>query len=98
MPKHSEPLMVQSTATFQALENACLQAFAGWERLIDLNLNDSKTLLLEYVRHVQSVATAADLREMVNLQAELCESVLEKSVAYGQHLYTLIADGGAEFS
>ncbi len=87
-----------SKANFQALEGLTSQAYAGVEKLVELNLATSKALLGESFNHVQSILGAKDAQEMMALQSGLLKPLAEKSTAYFQHVQTIASNNGAEFT
>ena len=85
-------------ANLQALEGFTTQAFAGVEKLVELNLAASKSLLGESFSHVQAVLGAKDAQELLALQSGLVKPLAEKTAAYAQHVQTIVTGSGAEFT
>ncbi|MDR3451352.1 MAG: phasin family protein [Rhodoferax sp.] len=98
MNNTAEQFIATSKANAQALEGLASQAHASIEKLVELNLTASKALLGESFSHVQSVLGAKDAQEFLALQSSALKPLAEKSVAYFQHVQTILADSGAEFS
>jgi phasin family protein len=82
----------------QALESLTSQAFAGVEKLVELNLATSKTVMGESFSHVQSILGAKDAQQLQAIQAGLLKPLAEKSAAYFQHVQTIATGSGAEFT
>lgn len=93
-----EQLSTTSKANLQALEDLTTQAFASVEKLVELNLATSKSLLSESFNHVQAVLGAKDAQELQTLQAGLLQPLADKSAAYAQNVQTIVSDSGAEFT
>jgi phasin family protein len=94
----AEQFITTNKANLQALEGLTAQAYAGFEKLVELNLAASKAALGESFSHVQSILGAKDAQELIALQSALLKPLAEKSAAYTQHVQTIVADSGAEFS
>jgi phasin family protein len=98
MNNTAEQFSATNKANLQALEGFTTQAFAGVEKLVELNLAASKSLLGESFSHVQAVLGAKDAQELMALQSGLAKPLAEKSAAYAQHVQTIITGSGAEFT
>lgn len=85
-------------ANLQALEGFTTQAFAGVEKLVELNLAASKSLLGESFSHVQAVLGAKDAQELLALQSGLVKPLADKTAAYAQHVQTIVTGSGAELT
>src|ERR1035437_9659600 len=93
-----EQFIATNKTNLQALEGFTTQAFAGVEKLVELNLATSKAVLGESFSHVQSVLGAKDAQELMALQAGLAKPLAEKSAAYAQHVQSIVADASADFT
>jgi phasin family protein len=93
-----EQLVAANQANFKALESLTTKAFAGVEKLVELNLATSKAVLGESFSHVQSVLGAKDAQELLALQSGFIKPLTEKSTAYFQHVQTIATSNGAEFT
>lgn len=98
MNNTAEQFTATNKANLQALEGLTTQAFAGIEKLVELNMTASKALLSESFRHIQSVLGAKDGQELLALQSGLLKPLAEKSAAYVQHVQTIVTGSGAEFT
>ena len=94
----NEQFIATQKAGFQAFEGLATQAFAGFEKLVELNLAASKALLGESFSQVQAVLVAKDAQEVLNLQSNYFKPMAEKSAAYAQHVQTIVTDSSAEIS
>ncbi|HEX5697980.1 MAG TPA: TIGR01841 family phasin, partial [Rhodoferax sp.] len=82
-------------ATSLALAN---KSFAGFEKLVELNMAAAKALMTESIEHAKTVLSAKDLQEAVALQGSLVAPLAEKSVAYSRHVYGIAVETGAEYT
>jgi phasin family protein len=73
-------------------------AYAGFEKLVELNLATSKAVLADAFNQFQAVLGAKDAQQVFALQSNLFQPAAEKSVAYGRHVYAIATESGAEFS
>lgn len=94
----AEQFITTNQANLQALEGLASQAYAGIEKLVELNMTASKALLGDSFRHFQAVLGVKDAQELLALQSGLLKPLAEKSAAYAQHVQTIVADSGAEFA
>lgn len=94
----AEQFIAANKANLQALQGFTSQAFAGVEKLVELNLAASKAALGESFSHVQAVLGAKDAQQLLALQSGLVKPLTEKSAAYVQHVQTIVTGSGAEFT
>ena len=80
--------------TFYGLTHS---AFAGFEKMVELNLTATKAALSESVGHAQAAMGVKDMQELLALQAGLFQPLAEKSVSYSRHLYDIATSTGAQF-
>ena len=85
-------------AALQSLEGISTQAFAGVEKLVELNLAASKAVLGETFSHVQAILGAKDAQQVIALQSGLLKPLADKSAAYAQHVQTIVTGSGSEFT
>ena len=94
----AEQFIATNKTNLQALEGMTTQAFAGIEKLVELNMAASKAVLSETFSHVQAVMGVKDAQELIALQSSLIKPMAEKSAAYAQHVQTIASGSGAEFT
>jgi phasin family protein len=92
----------QITATnktnFDAIKGLSTKSFAGFEKMVELNLAAAKALMNESFSHAQSVLTAKDPQQALALQTGLFAPMTEKAVAYSRHVYGIVVEAGSEFT
>lgn len=92
-----EQILAAQKAQFENLFGLTQKAFAGAEKLIELNLTAAKAALQETAAHSQAMLSVKDAQELVTLQASLLQPMAEKSAAYSRHVYDILSGTGAEF-
>lgn len=74
------------------------KTFAGFEKLVDLNMAAAKALVSESVSNLQALAAAKDAQAVLALQSGMIQPLAEKSASYSRHLYDIASNTGAEFT
>jgi phasin family protein len=74
------------------------KAFAGVEKLIELNLSAGKASLQESTATTQKLFAAKDPQEFFSLSAALAQPNAEKAVAYGRHFASIASSTQAELT
>ena len=85
-------------ANLQSLESMTSQAFAGVEKLVELNLASSKAALTESMSHVKAVLSAKDAQEVIALQTALVKPLTDKAAAYAAQVKAIVTDSSTELS
>lgn len=93
-----EQFVATNQSNFQALAVLATQSFAGFEKLVELNLATAKAVLGEAFNHTSAALGAKDAQELLALQVGMLQPMTEKFAAYGQNVYTIATGTGAEFS
>ncbi len=93
----AEQIMASHKANVETLFGLTTKAFAGVEKLVDLNLTASKAAIAEAAGTTQAVLSVKDAQELLALQASLFQPLAEKTAAYSRHLYDIASGTGAEF-
>jgi phasin family protein len=84
-------------AQFDTLFGLTNKAFAGFEKLLELNVQVVKSTLAESQENAQRALSVKDAQELLALQATLAQPVAEKALSYGRHLYEIVSSTQAEF-
>jgi phasin family protein len=98
MTHTAEQFAATQKANLQALEGFTAQAFAGLEKLVELNVAASKAVLNESFSHAQAVLAAKDPKELLALQSGLVKPLADKTAAYAQNVQTILSGSTAEFT
>ncbi len=93
----AEQILASHKANVETLFGLTTKAFAGVEKLVDLNVTASKAALAEAAGTAQAVLSVKDAQELLALQASLFQPLAEKTTAYSRHLYDIASGTGAEF-
>ena len=98
MNNTAEQFATTNKANVEAFAGLTTQAFAGVEKLVELNMAASKAVLGESFSHVQAVLSAKDPQEVMALQSGLLKPMADKSAAYVQHVQSIVTGSSAEFT
>lgn len=91
-----EQFTATAKANFQGLQGLSNQAYAGVEKLVELNLATSKAVFGESFSHIQSMLGAKDVQEVLALQSGLLKPIAEKSAAYFQHVQSIATESTSD--
>ena len=92
-----DQMLAAQKANVETLFGLTTKAFAGVERLVELNITASKAALSEAAESTQAAFGAEDAQELMAMQAGLFQPLAEKTAAYSRHLYDIATSTGAEF-
>jgi phasin family protein len=95
---NAEQFAATNKANLEALKGVTTQAYAGFEKMVELNMAATKALVGETFSHAQAVMAAKDPQQFMGLQSGLVQPLAEKTVAYGRHVRTIATDASAEFT
>ena len=79
--------------TFLDLTN---KAFAGVEKLVELNMAAARATLSESADTAKTLLAAKDPQELVNLQTAMVQPSAEKALSYGRQVYDIAAAAQAD--
>lgn len=65
--------------------------FAMFERLVNLNLNATKSAYEDLIGYVRAASSAKDPQELFTLNVAAAQPVMQKALAYSQEVYELVA-------
>ena len=85
-------------AAIDALVSVQGSVFAGFEKLVDLNLKVMKATLDEVSAKSQTVVGIKDAQDAVALSSNLLQPAAEKAMAYGKHVYDIVASVQADLA
>lgn len=90
-------LVAHKNATTEA-QAIATTAFAGFEKLVALNLNLARSALTQTSPDLLSAFSAKNPSDALAAQASLVKPMAEQAVAYSRSVYAIAADVGAELS
>jgi phasin family protein len=93
-----EQIMAAQKANVETLFGLTTKAFAGVEKMVELNIQASKAALSEASDNTKAALSVKDAQELLALQAGLFQPLAEKTASYSRHLYDIASGAGAEFS
>ncbi len=93
-----DQIVAAQKANFETLFGLTNKAFAGVEKLMELNIHASKAALSEASESTQAMLNVKDAQELLALQAGLFQPLAEKTASYSRHLYDIASSTGAEFN
>jgi len=92
-----DQISASQKANLETLYGLTHSAFAGFEKMVELNMTATKAALSETVGHAHAAMGVKDVQELLALQAGLFQPMAEKSVSYSRHLYDIATSTGAQF-
>jgi phasin family protein len=92
-----DQLLSAQKANVETLFGLTNKAFAGVEKLMELNIHASKAALSEASDNAKAALSVKDAQELLALQAGLFQPLAEKTASYSRHLYDIASSTGAEF-
>jgi len=98
MNNPAEQFAAAQQANLAAFEGAVYKAFAGVEKLVELNMTASKVALGESLSHAKAVLAVKSPQEFMSLQTAFFQPMAEKSAAYFQHVQSIASEGSADIT
>lgn len=98
MKNPAEQMIATNKANLDAFEGAVNQAYAGMEKLVELNMAATKAALGESFGHLQAVLAAKDPQALMALQTSFVQPMGAKSMAYFQHVQSIATEGQSDFT
>ena len=95
MPKE---MMESQKAALDAMMAVQGSMFNGFEKLVDLNLKVMKATMDEVSQKTQEAMGVKDAQEAVAMSSSLVQPSAEKAVAYGKHVYDIVASVQADLA
>ena len=93
-----EQFAAAARSNLETLYTLTNSAFAGVEKVIELNLNVAKANLQESAEKTQEMLNVKDIQELMSFSAAQMQPSAEKAVAYSRHLYDIATSTSAEFT
>lgn len=96
MPRTTQHFIETGKDIVDAMQGMATHAFAGFEKLVTLNLAATKASAIDAFGHIQSLLDAKDVQQMLDLQLGLLQPLAMKYVSYGSHVYNISTESGTE--
>ena len=93
-----EQIVATNKANLDTLFGLTTKAFAGVEKMVELNVTAAKAALAESAEHAKASMSVKDAQEFMALQAGMIQPMAEKTAAYSRHLYDIATSASAEFT
>ena len=85
-------------ANLEAFYGLTHSAFAGFEKMVELNMAAAKSALSDNQDHVHALMSVKDVQELMALQAGYMQPLSEKAVSFSRHMYEIATSTGSEFT
>jgi phasin family protein len=95
---NAEHITAAHHANLTAAADLSQTAFAGLERLVELNMAAGKAAVGESFANMQAMMGAKSPQDLMAVQAALVQPAIEKSVSYGRHLADIAKSTGDVFT
>jgi phasin family protein len=93
-----EQMIAAQKANVENLFGLTEKAFAGVEKLVELNMAAAKAALQDNLHQTQAFFNVKDVQELMALQAGYLQPMAEKAAAFNRHVYDIASNTGSEFS
>lgn len=93
-----EQLAAAYKANIETLFGLTRQAVEGVEKLVELNLQATRTALRDAADQSEALLSAKDAQELLQRQAALLQPLAEKTIAYSRQLYEIAASTQGAFA
>lgn len=80
----------------EALFSLSQSAFQGFEKLVELNLQDTKAAYAEVADSARAALAVKDVQQLFALQQSLVQASAQKALVYGRSVYEIAAATNAE--
>ena len=97
MTQPAEQYLATAKTAISDLNNVATTAFAGFEKLVELNLSTAKTALADAAEQVQFGFAAKAPQELPSAAA-LAQPMAEKAAAYGRAVAGIVTETGTALS
>ena len=93
----AEQMIAANKASIDTLFGLSHQAFAGVEKLVELNMAAAKAAMSDNQNHVHALMSVKDVQELMALQAGYLQPMSEKAVSFSRHMYEIASSTSNEF-
>jgi phasin family protein len=89
-----QPFFRQGDAALRASSSCAEEIFAGFEKVIRLNMQTAKTAVAEQQALADAALSAKSLSEVIDLQSQQLPAAVKKGFAYSRHVEDIAAETG----
>ena len=93
----AEQMIAAQKANLETLFGLTEKAFAGVEKMVELNMAAAKAALSDNQVHAHALMNVKDVQELMALQAGYLQPLSEKAVAFSRHVYDIASNTSKEF-
>lgn len=93
----AEQMIAAQKANMETLFGLTEKAFAGVEKMVELNMAAAKAAISDTQSQAQAVMNVKDVQELMALQAAYLQPLSEKAVAFSRHVYEIASSTSKEF-
>lgn len=94
----ADQIVSAAKSNLETAQGLATQSFAGFEKLVNLNVTAARALVSESFDHAQALLAAKDAQQFVALNLGQVAPNAEKAVSYGRHVYGIAVETTAEFT
>jgi phasin family protein len=89
-----QPFFRQGDAAIRASSSCAEEIFAGFEKVVRLNMQTAKTAVAEQQALADAALSAKSLSEVIDLQSQQLPAAVKKGFAYSRHVEDIAAQTG----
>jgi len=93
-----EQMIAANKASIDTLFGLSHKAFAGIEKMVELNMAAAKAAMSDNQDHAHALMSVKDVQELMALQAGYLQPLSEKVVSFSRHMYEIASTTGGEFT
>lgn len=94
----TQALAAANKAAAADLAAMATTAFAGFEKLAELNIATAKSALESSLSSIQAAAAATTPQDVIAVSTKLAQPLAEKAAAYGRSVYEITSQTSAELT
>jgi len=94
----ADQLIATQKTKLEALAGLSQTGFAGFEKLVELNMAATKAVITESFTNLQALMEAKDAQAMLALHASQTKPLAENSASYSRHIYDIATSTATEIS
>jgi phasin family protein len=83
---------------FDAAQSLAAKQLESIEKLVELNMQATKTTLAESTEQAKALMSAKDVKAFADVAVAAAQPSADKATAYAKHVYDIAQESGAEFA
>jgi len=93
-----EQYLAAHKAAIETLHAVAMKSVEGFERMMELQLEATKTTMTEGNEHAKALLSAKDAKALTDLASQGVQPATDKATAYAKHLYDIARETSAEIA